>query len=374
MDVLTWVEISRSALLHNVLFLKRQIGDAALFVVVKSNAYGHGAEQVVRVLNAEPKVAGFMVASLDEALALRTRKRIVVLSMWQRDSKRVLSAVHRGIELPVYDEDSMDFLSKLSTKHKVRIPVHIKIDVGTSRIGFRWDDLGVPRRIASMSQFMVKGVYSHFADSESADERFTVLQDDRFRKAVARLRGSIGTRAFMAHIACSAASLKGARYRYDAARVGIGVYGLWPSRESRALMRRTARLEPVMCWKTRIVQVKELKAGETIGYGMTYRAKKAMRIAVLPVGYWDGYDRKASNAATVLIGGRRCPVRGRICMNLTMVEVPRGLRVRSQDVAVLLGTQGKASISAETLASIVGTIHYEIVTRINPLIPRIITD
>lgn len=370
MHDLTWLEISRKALIHNVRTFKRSIGPVSLFLVVKSNAYGHGVSQVVKTLNAESSVTGFMVASLDEALALRTKKPIIVLSMWQREPQAIVRAVKRGIALPVYDSASAAYLSRIAARNSMRIPIQIKIDVGTSRIGFRWDTFADYVRVVKNEHFVIKGVFGHFADSENADQRFTLAQEQRFRQAVQRITEACVGPAPMAHIACSAASVRSRAYLHDAVRVGIGLYGLWPSVETRQQGRSVGELLPVLTWKTRVLQVKELRTGDTVGYGMTYRAPKKMRLAIVAVGYWDGYDRRCSNNAFVLIQGMRCPVRGRICMNMMMVEVPRSTVIKPYDEVVLLGSQKKTHMSAEELAERTGTIHYEVVTRINPLLPR----
>jgi alanine racemase len=178
------------------------------------------------------------------------------------------------------------------------------------------------------------------------------------------------------HTACTAAAILFPQTLFSMVRVGIGLYGLWPSKETKisALQAGIAlnELEPVLTWKTRIAQIKTVKSGETIGYGCTDVATQDTRLAVLPVGYYDGYDRKLSSIGYVLIRGRRAPVMGRVCMNMIMVDVTNIPDVSLEDQVVLLGRQGGDSISAETLAGKIGTINYEVVARINPLIPRIV--
>jgi alanine racemase len=373
MQHLSWVELSQAALRHNVRVFKEAVGKADLFLVVKSNAYGHGSREVTRILNNDVRVAGFMVASLDEALELTkyTKKRIIILSMWQRDSALIAEAIARGIEFPVYDMASAKYLHTLGKHLKKKINVHIKVDVGTTRLGLRYDAFAEILNLWRFSSIKIVGIFAHFADSESINESFTKLQHDRFEKVVDSLSVA-GHTIPMVHIACSAAALRSAKYHHNAVRLGIALYGLWPSEDSKKFSRRSIHLKPVLTWKTKILQVKNLSKGDSVGYGMSYRAAKPLRIATLPIGYWDGYDRKFSNTASVLIHGKRCPVRGRVCMNVTMVELPQGIKVLPNDEVVVLGRQGLASVSVEELADNAGTINYEIVTRINPTLPRIV--
>ncbi|MCP3963071.1 MAG: alanine racemase, partial [bacterium] len=203
-------------------------------------------------------------------------------------------------------------------------------------------------------------------------------QLERFEDAVMRLR-SAGIQPKVRHCACSAATLVVPRTRFEMVRLGVSQYGLWPSKETYLSYRlehpgEETVLEPVLAWKTRVTQLKRVPAGRYIGYGSTYQTTRSSRIAVIPVGYADGYDRRLSNQAHVLVRGRRAPVRGRVCMNLSLVDVTDVPGARLGDEVVLLGRQGDQEVSADHLAALVGTIHYEIVTRINPDLPRILVD
>ena len=371
---LTWIEISRSALRAQVRQLKALIGKSLLLPVVKSNAYGHGMREVVSVLHKEKNVAGFMVVNLQEALSLlsHTKKTLYVLSFWELDKKLVSRAVRHNVVLPVYDILQAQWLNELGAKLKKKVKIHIKIDTGTQRLGFRHDS---QRRaivdVCTMPHLAIVGVFTHLADSESMDESFTRVQKSRFDNMLSWL-DKRGLHVPMAHVACSAAALRSVDYRYDAVRVGITLYGLWPSPETEKSSRLKIRMQPVLTWKTQVIHIKKVMHGEPVGYGLSYRAPREMRLAVLPVGYADGYDRKFSNQAVVLIGGMRCPVRGRVCMNMTMVEIPDMLTVRIGHEAVLIGRQGRVTVTADELAWIADTINYEIVARINPQLPRII--
>jgi alanine racemase len=182
----------------------------------------------------------------------------------------------------------------------------------------------------------------------------------------------------MRHLACSAAALLFKRTHLELVRIGVSFYGFWPSRETMVSMKngnaRGIGLQPALSWKTRLAQVKEVPAGTDVGYGCTYRTTRRSRLAVIPVGYYDGYDRGLSNAGHVLVRGRRAPIRGRVCMNMTIVDVTDIPDAVLEDEAVLIGRQGDELITADMLAGYCGTIHYEIVSRIHPEIPRVLVD
>lgn len=374
MRSLSWVEISRSALSSNIRELKKAVGDVALVLVVKSNAYGHGLHEVVSIADGDLGVEGFATANLSEALAVaqNTRKPISALSFLD-GIHQIKQGVQRGIVFPLYDMTSARSLNRVGRQLGRRIKVQVKIDVGTLRLGFRFDELaGIGSKLRRLSHLNIVAAFSHLADSENSDASFTKVQLKRFFDALTVLAKE-GLRLRTYHIAASAAAIRNKAYRLSAVRVGIALYGLWPSEAIFDLFGKKLTLKPVLSWHTRVLQVKNLRRGETVGYGLSYRAPQNTRIAVVPVGYGDGYSRSLSNRASALIGGKRCRVRGRICMNMTMVELPASLSVRSGQEVMLIGSQGKERISADELAERSGTINYEVVTRIHPLLPRVIT-
>ncbi|NIT55236.1 MAG: alanine racemase, partial [Aliifodinibius sp.] len=224
----------------------------------------------------------------------------------------------------------------------------------------------------------LEGVYTHFANIEdTTDHSYALSQLDQFNKMALRVKEE-GFSDVIFHTACSAATLLFPETHFDMVRLGISQYGLWPSRETFLSYKiKHAKngedvLQPVMTWKTRISQIKTVPADHFIGYGCSYQTTRETRIAVLPVGYADGYDRALCNQSYVLIGGKRAPIRGRVCMNIMMVDVTDIPGVKLEDEAILLGKQGTEQITAETLAELSDTINYEFVTRINWEIPRIV--
>jgi alanine racemase len=293
----------------------------------------------------------------------------VPLSAWD--------AVVDGEGSPVlFNRESLPVLSRLASERGREIAVHLKIETGTHRYGITEEDLpDFLDRIRSLTGLRLEGLTTHFANIEdTTDHAYAQEQLDRFRRVLTRVREA-GFEVPVPHAACSAATILFPESHFAMARVGISSYGIWPSKETRVSSRHVEgaqmELAPVLSWKTRVAQVKSVPAGSYVGYGCTWKAPADSRIAVLPVGYADGYDRGASNVGHVLIRGRRAPIRGRVCMNVTMVDVTHHPEVALEDEVVLVGRQGEEEVKLEDLASWCGTIPYEIAARIGDHIPRV---
>jgi alanine racemase len=286
-------------------------------------------------------------------------------------------AVELDVRLTVYNHETLECLDQITQRLGRDARLHVKVETGTNRQGvlkehlvdFVWAAKQFPR-------LQVEGLSTHYANIEDVTEHHYAEYQLRNFDEACRLLEAHGLDVPVKHTACTAATILFPQTLFSMVRVGIGLYGLWPSKETKisALQAGIAlnELEPVLNWKTKIAQIKTVKSGETIGYGCTDVATQDTRLAVLPVGYYDGYDRKLSSIGYVLIRGRRAPVMGRVCMNMIMVDVTNIPEANLEDEVVLLGKQGNDSISAETLAGKIGTINYEVVARINPLIPRVI--
>ncbi len=371
-DLPSWREVSHEALRHNVATLRALAGTAKLGVVVKADAYGHGLG---------PTCAGFVEAGADwlvvnfahEATAVRAATpRDVPLyvcgTVFPHDAPALVDARARVV---LYDPLVAAALSAASTARGMITPVHLKIETGTHRQGLALADaLALAERVRALGGLALEGVTTHFADIEdSTDHRFAHGQLTALHEA-RRALAAAGHAVPMVHAANSAATILDERTRGDLVRVGIAAYGLWPSKETLAAFserhgRAPPTLRPVLSWRARLAQVKDVPAGAFVGYGRTFRATRPSRIGILPVGYHEGYDRRLSNVAHVLVRGQRAPVRGRVCMNMTMVDVTDVPDAAVGDVATLLGADGDERVSAEQLASWMGTIHYEVVARIH---------
>jgi alanine racemase len=366
----TWIELSRSALQHNLTALRSVIGrKPAIAPVIKANAYGHGWPQVLSMLKLS-HVWGVCVAYGQEALELRSAGwtgTILVLSNW--DTRQLPDLIRRKIDLVAWDFESWQKLLAAAHQLSQAVKIHLKLDSGTTRIGFQAGDLKKLLRaiINTRKHVKIAGVFSHLANAEESSRARTNNQIKRFTT----LQDVLGRVGGVRHLAGSAAALRYPASRLDLIRYGVGLYGLWPSSPIQAWAFRTMpkfELRPVLSWHSRLVQVKTVARGTTIGYGSTVTVKRPTKIGIVPVGYSDGYDRRASNRSWMMVAGNRAPVIGRVSMNLSAIDITRIRAAKPGGQVNLIGP----GCSADDLATAWGTINYEVVARINPLIPRVV--
>jgi alanine racemase len=377
--LLQWVEIDSSALIHNIHQFRRLIGEKRrLLAMVKANAYGHGILEVSRI-SVDAGVDWLGVHSLEEGIFLRKQGLdcpILVVGYVPLDGLK--DAVAHDLRLTVYNFETLDKLPAICRKLQKKAFLHVKVETGTYRQGIREEDvLSFVKKAKESPDMVLEGISSHFANIEdTTDHAYAQSQLQNFKKVLQELEKN-KVDIPLKHMSCSASAILFPDTYFDMVRVGIGMYGLWPSKETflscRLQKRKPLLLNPVLSWKTRIAQVKKVPKGSFIGYGCTYRVSRETTLAVLPVGYYDGYDRRLTNSSYVLIKGKRAPLRGRIAMDFIVVDITDIPELDLEDEVVLLGKDGDDSIAADDLASLLGTINYEIVTRINPLIPRILT-
>jgi alanine racemase len=372
--MLDWIEIDTGALRRNIDAFRDVVPPGtALMVVVKANAYGHGLDIVAPVAAERAEWLG--VNALDEALAIRALgidRPVAILG--HTEVPDLETVVEHGFRQVVYRTDIAAALDKAARKRRATAHVHLKIETGTNRQGISVEELApFVERLRAMEHVVIEGASTHFANIEDTlDPSYAELQIARFREALTIIK-SAGVELTHVHAAATAGALLYPETGFAMMRLGIGTYGIWPSRETQIAAREKGRritLTPVLAWKTRIAQVKRIRPGEFIGYGLTYQARRPMEAAVLPVGYYDGYDRKLSNAGRALVRGHAVPVIGRIAMNMTMLDVT-DVHAETDDEVVLIGRQGAEEIRAEELADKTGTISYEVLARLNPRIPRI---
>ena len=382
----TWVEVDNRALLHNFSVIQKHVGkDVAVMAIVKSNAYGHGLLEVAQTLKTvggwsseyselQPPTVWFGVDNIDEALAVKKegiKNPILILGYIPRS--RLTEVVKDGFRFALYDIDVLKECARIAKKLKKKAFVHIKMETGTYRQGVMPEDINAfTKAIKRYREYVVaEGIYTHFADTENISSAYYKEQLNVFEKIVSLFK-ELGITPRYCHTAASAATLLYPKTFFNMVRWGIGLYGLYPSKDVQSLALNNVKLKPVLAWKTRIVQIKIVPKGSTIGYNRAFKASQPMKIAILPVGYWDGYDRRFSSNGMVLVHGRRCAVVGRICMNMCMADVTGIRSVRTGDEVVLLGRQGSEEITTEEIAAKIGTINYEVITRINSLIPRMV--
>lgn len=372
----TRVEISRKALLSNIQNFRKILRPDTLFTaVIKSNAYGHGFLNIAGMaLSGGADVLG--VNSIHEAMILREHfpdAKILIMGEIPAKSKYSRELSDSGLWVVVSRTEDVAFLSGLNPRPKI----HIKVDTGMGRLGHSGEKMISILGELRSRNLPLDGILTHFASTEDFTEHsYSMYQLENFKKVLG-VAESLGYKNLIRHTASSASSLLFPGARMDMVRVGISLYGLWPSLETRlslSLMGKDFSLEPVLTWKTVIVHTQELGAGVCIGYGSTYRTLIPTKVAVLPVGYHEGYDRRLSNQGYVLIDGTRAPVLGRVCMNMTMVNITHIPTAGIGTDVVLIGKSGTDEITADLIAGTTGTINYQVVTGIMADIPRIIVD
>ena len=373
------IDISAAALEHNLRLFRDLLDRGTLLAaVVKANAYGHGMEQIAPL--AEKTADWLAVHSATEARRIRKMGIKVPLLVMGYIPEHDLHDLDADIHVFVSTEEVLRSLGEYRRECGVSVPVHLKVDTGAKRQGFAADEVTRACEVAGSEGLEVVGVATHFANNEDTlNHEFARHQLDLFHDVVDRTTRALNSRPPYIHAACSAAALLFPETDFTLARVGISMYGHWPSRETELTWildhgRDGLRLEPVLSWRTVVGQIQRVEKGETVGYGRTWTALRTTSLAVLPVGYADGYGRCLGNRSRVIIRGRFAPVVGRVCMNVSMVDVTDVPDVRVGDDVVLIGRQGGIGVTVEELAELSDTINYEFLARLSPDIPRTVAD
>lgn len=370
-----WAEISLSALEKNIRAIKSTLfRETSLMAVIKANAYGHGEDGILKKL-CECGVKYFAVSNLDEAVSVRSHcpeGEILILGYTPPEfaDELVENNIIQGVL-------SLDYAGELCKNAKAAVRCHIKIDTGMGRIGLKYrapEECAVEiRNILSLDKLSVEGLYTHFAAADADDEEsreYTERQADFIIRTYDLLK-SEGIVLPHLHFLNSAGLCYHNNKRSTLARAGIIMYGLHPNYP----LKLPIEVEPVMTLKAVVSQVKELGKGDSVSYGRIYRAPEDnIRAATVTVGYADGYSRLLSEKAEVLVNGKRCPVIGRICMDQLVLDVSHAGNVREGDIVTLIGRDGNEEITADELASLYGTIGYEVVCGISKRVPRIYVD
>jgi alanine racemase len=360
--------VDLDALVWNFRQIRSKVGpQVKVLSVVKANGYGHGARAVAKALAGEGSDA-FGVATLEEGIELRQagiHAPILVLAGAYPDQIDLF--FENRLTPGIHALESLNELDTAAHSRNKTLNVHLKVDTGMGRIGLLpvEVDSWLPK-IKDLRALKIEGVFSHFSHAESVEGSYTQQQLRLFRKVVERLRAE-GVAPPFVHLANSAATITLPAAYFDMVRPGLMLYGVYPS----PAMQGQISLKPVLSWKTRILQLKRVSAGSSISYGQTFVTKRESLIATLPIGYADGYPRLLSSRGQVLVRGKRAPVAGRVCMDLTMIDVTDIEKIQPGDEVVLLGRQGDAEISADEMAAWANTISYEILTSISNRVPRI---
>jgi alanine racemase len=353
-----WVEIDLARLRNNLRLIRRDLPrQVQLLAVVKDEAYGHGALDVARIA-LEEGAWGFGLSTLEEAMALREAGITApLLLLGERQEAELPWCVEHQLTVCVNEPHSVRTLARVAANAGKRVPVHLKIHTGMSRFGARWDEaLPLIEQIIAEKSLLLEGVMTHFSQSDETDKTFANLQFSRFNEVLQSLAAR-GISVKLRHTCNSGGFLDLPHAHLDMVRVGILLYGIFPS----SVCRRIPGIEPVMSVKARIAAIQKLKPGEVVGYGMRYTAPSERRIAVLPIGYGDGFPR-VRNTGGALIHGRRAPLIGGIAMDALMVDITDIPQAQMWDEAVIMGRQGNDEITVQDIAKLKNSVSYDVLT------------
>ena len=365
-------DISLDAILANMESMKRNLKEGVqIAAVLKTNAYGHGAVEIAKVLEPLDYVWGYAVAAFEEAVELREaglRKPILLLGYVFPYCYQELAKMN--IRPAVFREDMLEQLSAAAKAAGKKIKIHIAVDTGMSRIGIFPDETGLDfiKKALETEGLQVEGMFTHFARADEADRSFTEEQLEKFVWLTEAVKERLGYDIPIRHCSNSAGIIEYPHANMTMVRAGITLYGLWPSDEVR---KDIVPLEPVMSLRSHIIYIKEISAGTPVSYGGTWAPDHTVRLATVPVGYGDGWPRSLSNKGYVLIRGQKAPIRGRVCMDQFMVEVTDIPDAAEGDEVTLIGRDGDAYISMEEVGDLSGRFNYELACDINPRVPRL---
>jgi alanine racemase len=379
---LTWAEIDLNAYAQNISELKKLAGNKTrLMAVVKADGYGHGAVEIARkALTSGAEYLG--VARINEAVQLRQAgidAPILIFGYTPPDMAEAL--IRYDLSQTVYSNATAAALSEIAHRQGKKITVHIKVDSGMGRLGLIVPDSAVGNWSAGSSRTVVQetlaisrlpgltveGLFTHFATADEADKAYANQQLEKFLDFADRLRGE-GLEPPIRHAANSGALIDMPDSYLDMVRPGIATYGLYPSSE---VNHATVALKPVMTLKSRIIHLKQVPAGFNVSYGITFQTDQPTTIATVPVGYADGFNRLLSSRGHMLVHGRKVPIIGRVCMDLTMIDVGGVPDVHIEDEVVVFGRHGKEVLTADDIAAKLNTINYEIVSSITARVQRV---
>lgn len=356
-DHRTHVEIDLGAIRRNAEAIKTFTGKR-LIAVVKADAYGHGVGPVTKALRGVADM--FAVATIEEGVELRqSGVQEPILVLFSSCPNQASQVVEHGLVPTISD---WEFANRLNAIASGTIKVHVNINTGMNRSGVHWTEAAqFLNRLKTLDRLIVEGLFTHLATADEPDKSYVFVQIERFASVLKKISNGDG----WVHAANSAATLAVSEAYFDAVRPGLSLYGVYPATE------KPIALEPALTWKARIGWIGSLSEGEGVSYGLTYKAPHQTRVAMIQVGYGDGYPRALSNVGEVLIGGARRPIIGRVCMDVTVVRLETTDNVSVGDAVILIGRQKDAEITVDELAHRAGTISYEILTQIGRRVPRI---
>lgn len=363
--------VNLDAVINNIKVIHDKQGDTVkIMAVVKSDGYGHGALPIARCLEDKDYIYGFATATAEEALILRRcgiSKPIMILGYTFPYAYEDM--IREDIAFTVFRKDMAEEISVLATKMNKKAKVHIKVDTGMHRIGIRFDEEGMAfvKELLAMPGIDAEGIFTHLANADTSDKSDAYEQVERFKAFIQKIKQELGYVFPVRHCFNSAGLMEMQDDMFNVGRVGISMYGVWPSDE---MMKDKMKLQPALSLHSRIVYVKTLPPGAKISYGGTFETVRETRVATVPVGYGDGYPRGLSNCGSVIIKGVRCPILGRVCMDQFMVDVTELPEVMEGDSVTLIGTDGDEEITVEQLCDLYGGFRYEMICDIGKRVPK----
>ncbi|MFI3209188.1 MAG: alanine racemase [Eubacteriales bacterium] len=366
-----YVQVDLDAVQNNIEQAFKNIDeDTKIMLVIKADGYGHGANTIATTFENNDRIWGFGVATMDEGILLRNseiKKPILVLGCVFPE--QYAEAIANNLSMNVYNEDMAIRLSQSAVLTGGTAKVHIKLDTGMSRLGFFCNEETISAivSISTLPNLALEGIFTHFAKADETDKTFTLKQFQLFYETISLLEEK-GVSFKYKHCANSAAIIDHPEYKLDIVRLGISLYGLYPSDE---VKKSNALLKPALSFFSTIASVKEIPKGTQVSYGGTFMATKNMRIAMIPIGYADGYPRSLSNKGYVLIEGMKAPILGRICMDQFMVDITHIPEATFMTPVVLIGASYKKKIEVEELSALSDKFNYEFVCGISKRIPRV---
>ena len=366
-----YAKIDLDAIAYNMEQMKQNIRpETKVMAVIKADGYGHGAVQIAEMMERWNYIWGFAVATLDEAVVLRTegiQKPILVLGCVFPD--QYMEMLKHEIRMNIYTEEMAESISRMAAREGKTAYMHIKLDTGMSRLGFGINEQSAEtiKRISKMPNVNMEGIFTHFTKVDEKDKSFTKKQIQEFVWMTERLKEK-NVRFAYEHCSNSAGIIDVPEANFDIVRAGISTYGLYPSEE---VDKTNVKLKPALALKSHVAFVKEIERGTPVSYGGTFVAKEKMKIATIPVGYADGYPRSLSNKGYVLIRGKKAPILGRVCMDQFMVDVTQIEGVSFGDKVTMIGKDGNEILPVEVLSELSGRFNYEFVCDLGKRIPRV---
>lgn len=366
-----YAKIDLDAIAYNMEQMKQNIRpETKVMAVIKADGYGHGAVQIAEMMERWNYIWGFAVATLDEAVVLRTegiQKPILVLGCVFPD--QYMEMLKHEIRMNIYTEEMAESISRMAAREGKTAYMHIKLDTGMSRLGFGINEQSAEtiKRISKMPNVNMEGIFTHFTKADEKDKSFTKKQIQEFVWMTERLKEK-NVRFAYEHCSNSAGIIDVPEANFDIVRAGISTYGLYPSEE---VDKTNVKLKPALALKSHVAFVKEIESGTPVSYGGTFVAKEKMKIATIPVGYADGYPRSLSNKGYVLIRGKKAPILGRVCMDQFMVDVTQIEGVSFGDKVTMIGKDGNEILPVEVLSELSGRFNYEFVCDLGKRIPRV---